>query len=156
MINPLLKDLPDTQFNESVFNLAVFAKTAGAESQTSEDGTETYFWINSKLIPLSLAKSLVPAGVLFEGFPLWIKVADITEVIPEGVPNSVKVDEQENESQKTWEEWVGSNYTITEGTDGNFYFGTNASNGTDLSLNELIPIIDSLVSAEEFKSILPQ
>lgn len=151
-INVLLKGVENSPYDEQLFSLAVFAKTAGADSRTfTEDNIQyTQFEVQKDLLPFDIAKLVVSKGGKVENLPLFIEVDSLDEVIPVGIPNSIKVDpDTEEESQKTWGEWLSANHTYTE-IDSKFYFGTNASNSQDLELSTLLPILNKLITQKEF------
>ena len=85
--------------------------------------------------------------------PLFIKVL-LDEEVPVGIPNSEQFDEEGvPQGQKTWEEWKDGDHNFFTLSDGNTYIGSNASNGEDLPLSLLLPVIDDLITQGEFKSL---
>ena len=72
------------------------------------------------------AVALDAAGVSFEGYPCWITVDDPTTLVSNDWPAAVRVDEDGNESLKTFAEWCESQrheiYTDGSGSfAGNFH-----------------------------------
>ena len=72
------------------------------------------------------AVALNAAGVSFEGYPCWITVDDPATLVPSDWPAAVNVDEDGNETLKTFAEWCETNrhdiYTDGSGSfAGNFH-----------------------------------
>jgi hypothetical protein len=60
--------------------------------------------------------------------PTWIKVADLTQAIPAGLPYSTKTDEEGNEIQKTWQDLENTTMKLGQTNDGEYFIGTQALN----------------------------
>jgi len=53
------------------------------------------------------------AGVTFDGYPCWITCSDETTLVPNDWPAAVNVDEDGNETLKTFAEWCeGQKHTV--------------------------------------------
>ena len=64
------------------------------------------------------------AGVTFEGYPIWITVDDPTTLVGSDWPAAVSIDDEGNESLKTFTEWAeGQRHDVY--TDGSGSFAGN-------------------------------
>ena len=95
-----------------------------------------------------------------EGFGPYIKLltTDLTQEVPVGIPNRTKQinigSEEEpvyEEQIKTWDEWIGMNYTKTE-VDGYTYFLSYSGNKGDFLTADQLMIIYNLEYADLVES----
>lgn len=85
-------------------------------------------------------------GIIEEFYMPYIKVKNLSEIIPDHLPNSKltiygDLGEKLGSRIKTWSEWIGKNYTISE-QDGHYYFLSIANTGNSLPHETLRKMID--------------
>lgn len=95
----------------------------------SQDGITEYSNVplHAK-ITIAHVQGIIAVGGEIENFPAFIKVSNLDDTIPVGLPYSIKVDEEGNESQKTWRDLESSTQKYTPANDESQFIGTQALN----------------------------
>jgi len=128
--------------------LKALAEDAGRKCATRwyEDPMCHYLVLDSKLV-MDNAKYIVSQGGDVEDFALCIEIADENGLVPLGVTGAMKQDEEGEEYQVTWLQWLAPNCSIVV-RDGRKFVGTqccHAHTQGHLPMSGMIPVFDDLV-----------
>ena len=150
-LNLLTQGQQDSDFNQQLYGLSAFAVTMGATAQLK--GQNATYAMRSEYVPMSIVQLVISEGGEVENYPAFFTISDPNDPTPAALPNSIKYDEDDNPSQKTWTEWAGNN-AIHE-IDGSYYVGTNAGTNEDLAMSTISSLLGTIISAEDFKALKP-
>ncbi len=112
-------------------------------------GNSALYTVDNNKLELEKAKQLVSAGCPVTDYPLFIEVYDKEDLVPEGVPGfEYREPEGEDMIRHTWSTWLSPNHRFLE-RDGRLFAGSNGHSGTDLPLDDLQPVFDSLIHPKD-------
>ena len=145
-------------YSETVAWLAALAVEAGGKAETKKEWDDycVYYTItHTELLDKATAQFAVSEWGEVLDYPVWIEVGDLDDDTPAGLVNSEGFDMDWNSTgQKTWSEWMWSNYTAQE-KDSKFYVPSNSWTGRDLPLSDLMALSLTLKDTAEYKTLFP-
>jgi len=145
-------ELTSPPYNAQLDQLVLQAVKMGAIADLRNGGDTAHYQINNTdKIKIAHCSLVLSVGGDVEGMPLYIAVDDMDAETPVGLLNSVK----EGGGQKTWNEWLHSSHTATQGTDNKYYFSAAASDLKNPKFSDLQVVLSDLKTAEEYKAAMP-
>ena len=136
-------------------NLKILAEDAGRKCATRwyEDPNCCYLVLDNKL-EMDNAKYVVSQDGDVEDFALFIEIQDENDLVPLGVTGATKQDDEGEDYQATWLQWLAPNCFIIK-KDNRKFVGTQCCHAYTqgyLPMSGLIPVFDNLLKASD----LPQ
>ena len=137
-------------------NLKVLAEDAGRKCATRwfEDPLCCYD-INDSKLSIENAKYIVSAGGDVEDYQLFIEIESLEELVPISLIGSTQKNEDDEDVQVTWSQWLAPNCSPTQRA-GRLFIGTQCcgiyTQGC-LPMSLLTPVLDKLLKIEDLPSV---
>lgn len=110
--------------NENIQKLAMSSLLLGANVEKTEDGITTYSKVKNNytsysVLTFEVCSYILSLGGEIKNYHTYIEI-NPADVVPTGIRGSIIYDDQENEVNVTWNQWVHSNKAINVINNSNF------------------------------------
>lgn len=137
------------------------ALVLGAKPKTEMDG-HTHFEAMSELFdtyPIEQKIAMIDGGLECDQYPFFIKMskAQLDNIVPQELPNSIKINVDETEVPVAWKDWHDSTHHFKYSNDGNEVIIAGNSFGKELSCADIKVVYDNgyaVINTLEYKQLL--
>ena len=135
-----------------MYQLAIAATVQGATPNHDPSSDIVSYNVTNSSLNLSTALSIVSGGGEVYNYPVFIKIVNSSDLVPEGIIGRTYEDDEGNEAIHTWETWIKSNDSIIE-REGQLYVYSSSYNGTPLPISELNSLSSDLIKEEDLPKL---